>query len=211
MTVSIVNVISKNIYPVPAQRSNPIWDKGMAWGSQCLIFGLSRCCDVSHTLAWLDIICHLLHLPVLFIILWSPWYLLIHHSKMSLEIFFYYYFLSHFASGSIWFSLRFKRMWPLIPSSVADWALWDANWPCNNTSNCDIVPCKIGKTHCRLISVANSYSSDHNLYEAGHFFQRTYFNKKPVSILQPYLCWEISPSVFKTRQFSPSFTYIYLE
>lgn len=113
--------------------------------------------------------------------------------------FFLFYFFSCFASGSIWFSLRFKRMWPLNPSSVADWALWDANWPCNNTSNCDIVPCKMGKTHCRLISVANSYSSDHNLYEAGHFFQSTYFNKKPVSILQPYLCWEILPSVFKTR------------
>lgn len=199
MTVSIVNVISKNIYPVPAQRRNLIWDKGMAWGSQCLIFGLSRSCDVSHTLAWLDIICHLLHLPALFIILWSSWYLLIHHSKMSLE---FYFFLSFPFPFCLWFHLilsQIQALWPLIPSSVADWALWDANWPCNNTSNCDIVPCKMGKTHCRLISVANSYSSDHNLYEAGHFFQSTFFNKKPVSILQPYLCWEILPSVFKTR------------
>lgn len=145
----------------------------MARGSRRLIFGLSRCCDVSHTVVWWDIICHFLHLPVLFIIIiWSSWYLLIHHSKMSLEMFFFS-ILSRFASGSIWFFLRFKRVWPLNPSSVADWALWDANWPCNNTSDCDIVPCKMGKTHCRLISVANSYSGDHNLYEAGHFFPST--------------------------------------
>lgn len=48
-----------------------------------------RYCAVPH-MAWQDIICHLLHLPARRAIYnnnRSPWYLLIHHNKMSLEIF----------------------------------------------------------------------------------------------------------------------------
>lgn len=112
-----------------------------------------RYCAVSHA-AWRDIICHLLHLPAPSAIYnnnRSPWYLLIHHNKMSLEIFhfhslgflFLFFFFAFSASASGSFSSRLTRTWPLTPSSVADWALWDANWPCNNTSNHDRLPCKM--------------------------------------------------------------------
>lgn len=70
--------------------------------------------------------------------------------------------LSHSLSG-------LKRTWPLTPSSVADWALWDANWPCKNISYCDILPCKMWKTYCRLISVADSYSGNRDLYLEGQY------------------------------------------
>lgn len=116
-----------------------------------------RYCAVPH-MAWQDIICHLLHLPARRAIYnnnRSPWYLLIHHNKMSLEIFhfhspgflppFFVSFLPPLASSS--FSSRHVQVWPLTLSSVADWALWDANWPCNNTSNRDILPCKMWGKH----------------------------------------------------------------
>lgn len=160
----------------------------MAWGSQCLIIRLSAedAAPFPHT-AWRDIICHLLHLPAPRAIYnnnRSPWYLLIHHNKMSLEIFHFhspgflpFFFLFLFppspplASSS--FSSWRMRLWPLTPSSVADWALWDANWPCNNTSNRNILPCKMwGETHCGLISAANPYSY---IWQVFPFFLKIFF------------------------------------
>lgn len=158
----------------------------MAWGSQRLIFGLSQCCDVSHTSAWWDIICHLPHLPVLRAIYnnnRSSWYLLIRRNKMSFEILYFHsassFILCHSAAASVSFSFSLKRTWPLTPSAVADWALWDANWPCKNIWNYDILPCRMWKTHCRLISFTNSCSGDHNLCLAGRFFKASTPSKIP--------------------------------
>lgn len=58
------------------------------------------------------------------------------------------------ASASVSFSLS-RATWPLTRRSVADWALWDANWPCNNISNRDTLPCKMWKS-----TLCTNYNDD---------------------------------------------------
>lgn len=138
----------------------------MAWGSQCLIIRLSTVDTVMFLTQRRgeisSAICYICPYWVLFIIIIEVpdifWSITIKRaSKYFISIPFFFFFCCT-GSASVSFAFRLKPTWPLTPSSVADWALWDANWPCNNISNCDILPCKMWKTHCRLISVAHSYS-----------------------------------------------------